>query len=125
MNITVHASHEPHNPARPYFLTAKSEGFGTPDEVREYVRRNLPAYLKVNYCRDWAITDRVAYGMKIDVNFQPTKGNARNDSGIKRYTTFTKKMRELGHDVTFTQPKQAVSTSYYATEADLHAAIGL
>lgn len=59
----------------------------------------------------------VYYGVSSWIKLAPTKGNDRNETGIKRYHAIMKKMAALGEEVVFESPALNQYTSREAFES--------
>lgn len=117
--FTIQASQSQY---KPLFITAKSEEFATREEA-EALHANFPKYVNAKVTRLTYWDSREAtYSVRLEVNLQPTKGNDRNEGGIRRYRAFRKVADTLG-TVQFAPDTHGPKSWGYFTEAELEDAI--
>lgn len=118
-NLTAHFSawHD-HDVKKPAFADVVVKGFETREEAAAFIA-TFPKSLRLSV--GGGGVSFPGYSACLNVNLQPKKGNARNDAGIKRLDTFLAKLAKAKIPVLFRNGTPGLS--YYASEAELDAAI--
>lgn len=102
----------------PYFITVEAR-FETREEALA-AAAVFPKSLLVGAGTIALADHKWAYTAGLVVNLQPTKGNDRNEGGIKRYRSFLKHAAKNGFSVEFTRPNDRRG---WMTEAEFETAI--
>ena len=107
----------------PAFISIRSQDFATREEAAA-VAAIFPKFVLAGVGRTAHAArtgqHRVAdtFSVGLTVKLLPTKGNERNEGGIKRYRSFQAKAAQAGYSMEFVQP-----SPLYMTEGALEAAI--
>lgn len=121
MEFTAVATHAPGNLDRPYFVTIRtSEQMDNAQELHKIVQA-FPKSLRLGIYRVNYGPRREdnAYYIQMSVNLQPTAGNDKNETGIKRLQSFLKHAAGKGHAVTYKLAPNAAPDAHYASMDEL------
>lgn len=100
MSIRISATHNAHDPSQPHRVIVTSPEFATREEAEAWAALfPKSAGFSVSNLASYPLPEggwRLVFGARSHTALRPTKGNDRNETGIKRYHAIMKKAQAAG-----------------------------